>query len=64
MSDATRMKWEGRWEQLKGKAKQTWGDLTDDDLDVAEGNYEEMVGQIKARTGENAEEIERRLNDD
>jgi uncharacterized protein YjbJ (UPF0337 family) len=56
------MKWEGRWDQLKGKAKQTWGDLTDDDLDIAEGNYDELVGRIKERTGESREEIEDRLN--
>ncbi len=56
------MKWEGRWDQLKGKAKQAWGDLTDDDLDVAEGNYDEFVGRIKERTGESREEIENRLN--
>lgn len=62
MDDAMKLKWEGRWEQLKGKARQTWGDLTDDDLDVVEGNYEEMIGRIKERTGENAEEIERRLD--
>ncbi|HEU4915825.1 MAG TPA: CsbD family protein, partial [Acidimicrobiia bacterium] len=45
-------------------ARQVWGDLTDDDLDVAEGNYEEMVGRIKERTGETAEEIRRRLDED
>ena len=56
------MKWEGRWDQLKGKAKQAWGDLTDDDLDIAEGNYDEFVGRIKERTGESREEIEDRLN--
>lgn len=61
--DATRTMWEGRWDQLKGKAKQAWGDLTDDDLDVAEGNYEELIGRIKERTGESAVEIQRRLND-
>ncbi len=64
MQDPTQTKWEGRWEQLKGKARQVWGDLTDDDLDVAEGNYEEMVGRIKERTGETAEEIRRRLDED
>jgi uncharacterized protein YjbJ (UPF0337 family) len=58
------MKWEGRWDQLKGKARQVWGDLTDDDLDVAEGNYEEFVGRIKEKTGESAEEIQRRLDED
>ncbi|MFZ0627588.1 MAG: CsbD family protein [Acidimicrobiia bacterium] len=61
VDQATKMKWEGRWDQLKGNAKQTWGDLTDDDLDVAEGNYEELVGNIKERTGESTEEIEDRL---
>ena len=62
--EATRMKWEGRWDQLKGQIKQTWGALTDDDLDVAEGNYEELIGRVKERTGESAEEIERRLATD
>jgi uncharacterized protein YjbJ (UPF0337 family) len=60
--EESRMKWEGRWDQLKGKVKQVWGDITDDDLDVAEGNYDELVGRIKERTGETAEEIEEKLN--
>ncbi|MFP3883554.1 MAG: CsbD family protein [Actinomycetota bacterium] len=55
------IKWEGRWDQLKGKAKQTWGQLTDDDLDVAEGKFDELVGRIKERTGETREKIEKRL---
>jgi len=62
MQEGTKIKWEGRWDQLKGKVKQTWGDVTDDDLDVAEGNYDELVGRIKERTGETQEEIERRLD--
>ncbi len=57
-------KWEGRWDQLKGKAKQTWGELTDDDVDVAEGNYDEMVGRIKERTGKAEEDIRRSLDQD
>ncbi|HXV71291.1 MAG TPA: CsbD family protein [Acidimicrobiia bacterium] len=63
MQESTRLKWEGRWDQLKGKVQQTWGDVTDDDLDVAEGNYDELIGRIKERTGESYEEIEDRLND-
>jgi uncharacterized protein YjbJ (UPF0337 family) len=62
MQDATQTKWEGRWDQLKGKAQQAWGNLTDDDLDVAEGNYDEMIGKIKEKTGETQEKIEERLN--
>ena len=61
MDEATSMKWEGRWDQLKGKARQMWGDLTDDNLDVAEGNLEELVGKIKERTGETSEAIRDRL---
>ncbi|MEX1005784.1 MAG: CsbD family protein, partial [Acidimicrobiia bacterium] len=52
----------GNWDQLKGKAKKTWGNLTDDDLDVAEGNYDELVGNIKEKTGESEEDIRTRLD--
>ena len=61
MSDT---KWEGRWDQLKGKAKETWGDLTDDDVDVAEGQYDQMVGRIKERTGETEERVREALDRD
>ena len=62
MRQSTQTKWEGRWDQLKGRAKQTWGTLTDNDLDVAEGNYQELIGRIEERTGESQEEIEKRLD--
>src|SRR5690606_23612338 len=45
-NQGTENKWAGRWDQLKGKAKQQWGDLTDDDLDVTEGRIDELVGRI------------------
>jgi uncharacterized protein YjbJ (UPF0337 family) len=64
MDRGTENKWEGRWDQLKGKAKQKWGDLTDDDLDVAEGQYDEMVGKIKERTGEQEQDIRRYFDED
>jgi uncharacterized protein YjbJ (UPF0337 family) len=64
MDDTTRLKWEGRWDQLRGRAREIWGDLTDDDMDVAEGNYEEFVGRIKERTGETEEDIRYRLESD
>jgi uncharacterized protein YjbJ (UPF0337 family) len=62
MNNATKQKWEGRWDQLKGNVKQAWGDLTDDDVDVAEGNYDELVGRVKARTGEAEEDVRRRFD--
>jgi uncharacterized protein YjbJ (UPF0337 family) len=61
MAGNTSLKWQGRWNQLKGKVKQTWGQLTDDDLDIMEGNYDELIGRIEERTGETREEIERKL---
>lgn len=64
MAEHSKMKWEGRWDQLKGRARQAWGNLTDDDLDVAEGNYEEFVGKIKERTGETEESIRELLEQD
>ena len=64
MASGTKQKWEGRWDQLKGRVKQRWGELTNDDLDVAEGEYEELIGKIKERTGKTREEIDRALDAD
>jgi uncharacterized protein YjbJ (UPF0337 family) len=61
VTTATKTKWEGRWEQMVGRAKQLWGKLTNDDLKVAEGDFETLVGRIKARTGLAEEEINKKL---
>jgi len=42
---------EGNWKQLKGKAKQQWGKLTDDDLTMIHGRREELAGKIQERYG-------------
>ena len=41
----------GKWSQLKGKAQAKWGDLTDDDFKVAEGNAEYLAGRLQERYG-------------
>ena len=41
----------GKWSQLKGKAQAKWGDLTDDDFKVAEGNAEYLSGRLQERYG-------------
>lgn len=41
----------GKWKQAKGRIKERWGDLTDDDLTVAEGHREYLVGKIQERYG-------------
>jgi uncharacterized protein YjbJ (UPF0337 family) len=42
---------EGNWKQLKGKAKQQWGRLTDDDLTRSAGRREELAGRVQERYG-------------
>ena len=42
---------EGNWKQFKGLARQQWGKLTDDDLDLIEGRREELAGKIQERYG-------------
>jgi uncharacterized protein YjbJ (UPF0337 family) len=42
---------EGRWKQYKGRVKEKWGKLTDDDLDVIDGRRQELVGKIQERYG-------------
>lgn len=48
----------GDWNKAKGKLKQKWGDLTDDDLMYVEGKQDELVGRIQKRTGESKEAVE------
>ena len=42
---------EGKWKQYKGQAKEKWGKLTDDDLDVVDGKRVQLVGIIQERYG-------------
>lgn len=51
----------GTWEQVKGRLKQTYGTLTEDDLVYVEGKEEELVGQLKAKLGQSEEEIRKLL---
>lgn len=54
---------EGNWKQLKGKVKQQWGKLTDDDLDQIEGNYEILTGRLQEAYGLSKEDAEKRISD-
>ena len=42
---------EGKWTQLKGSAREKWGKLTDDDLDVIAGKRDQLIGKIQERYG-------------
>lgn len=54
---------EGNWLQLKGKAKEQWGELTDDDLDVIAGRRDQLVGKIQERYGLAKEAVETQIKD-
>jgi uncharacterized protein YjbJ (UPF0337 family) len=49
----------GMWEQVKGKVKQQWGKLTDDDLKQLEGHGDQLAGKLQERYGMGKEEAER-----
>ena len=53
---------EGNWKQLKGKVKEQWGKLTDDDLDVIDGKREQMVGKLQERHGIVKDEAEKQID--
>ncbi len=47
----------GDWNIIKGKLKQRWGQISDNDLEYAEGKLDEVIGRIYKATGESREEI-------
>jgi uncharacterized protein YjbJ (UPF0337 family) len=53
----------GQWKQLSGKIKAKWGKLTDDDIDVAEGNFDYLVGKVQERYGIARDEAEKEVRE-
>jgi uncharacterized protein YjbJ (UPF0337 family) len=53
----TNLKLKGSWNELKGKLKQKYAKLTDDDLTFAEGKEDEMLGRLQKRLGKTKEEL-------
>lgn len=51
----------GNWKQFKGKVKEKWGKLTDDDLTVIEGKRDQLVGKIQERYGFQKEVAEKEV---
>ena len=54
---------EGNWKQLKGKVKEKWGKLTDNDLTEIEGNQEQLAGRIQERYGLAKDEAEKQVKE-
>ena len=54
---------EGNWKQFKGKLKERWGELTDDDYSIIEGRRDRLAGVIQERYGIAREEAERQVKE-
>ncbi|ALU88219.1 MULTISPECIES: CsbD family protein [Herbaspirillum] len=54
---------EGNWKQFKGKAKEQWGKLTDDDLDVIAGKRDQLAGRVQEAYGVSKDEAEKQIRD-
>jgi len=54
---------DGNWKQFKGKVKEKWGKLTDDDLTVVEGKRDQLVGTIQERYGYQKDQAEKELKE-
>ena len=60
------MNWDqiaGNWKQMQGKIKEQWGKLTDDDISLAAGKRDQLVGTIQKRYGLAKDEAEKQIDD-
>lgn len=55
-------KLKGNWNEIKGKLKQQYADLTDDDLLYAEGKEDELIGRLQQKLGKTKEEVEKEFD--
>ncbi|MEX0779490.1 MAG: CsbD family protein [Balneolales bacterium] len=56
------LKMKGNWNEIKGKLRQQYSNITDDDLEYTEGKTEELVGRLQKKTGKSKEEVERMIS--
>lgn len=54
---------ESTWQNMRGKIRQQWGDLTDDEVDQARGNWDQFVASVKEKTGDTIEAIDRKFDE-
>ncbi len=63
MSAMTKLEIKGSWNEIKGKLKQKYGELTDDDLAFAEGKDDELLGRLQKKLGRTKEQIREEIAD-
>ncbi|MEX2512038.1 MAG: CsbD family protein [Cyclobacteriaceae bacterium] len=61
---SNKLKLKGNWNELKGKLKAKYGELTDDDLTYAEGKEDQLIGRLQKKTGAAESELKKFLFDD
>lgn len=54
---------EGKWKQVRGRVRERWGKLTDDDLDVIAGRRDQLIGTLQQRYGQTVDQIEEQVHD-
>jgi uncharacterized protein YjbJ (UPF0337 family) len=59
----TTLEMKGNWNIVKGRLKQKWANLTEDDLQYVEGREDELLGRIQKRTGQTREAVEKALRE-
>jgi uncharacterized protein YjbJ (UPF0337 family) len=52
----------GNWNQIKGKLKQSYANLTDDDLTYVEGKEDELLGRLQEKTGKSKDDLKNEIN--
>ena len=58
-----KLSFKGNWNEIKGKLKQKYAKLTDDDLTFAEGKEDELLGRLQRRLGKSKEELRREIEE-
>ena len=58
-----KLSFKGNWNEIKGKLKQKYAKLTDDDLTFAEGKEDELLGRLQQRLGKSKEELRREIEE-
>ncbi|MDP3559901.1 MAG: CsbD family protein [Legionellaceae bacterium] len=54
---------EGKWEEIKGKMRKTWGKLTDDDCEQVRGNQQEIYGKLQKHYGYTKDQVKQAIDD-
>jgi uncharacterized protein YjbJ (UPF0337 family) len=56
-----KLQFKGTWNEIKGKLKQSYGNLTDDDLVFAEGKDDELLGRLQKKLGKSKDEVKQMI---